>query len=390
MSVEDFQLIDNTEIDNSIIKRDFTKIYHQQRAQLNNPSQNIDFIFGENNNYHQIGNSYLEFTITLRKNNGDFEDDNSVLIRLVNNAFAFCFREASIKSTGGHEIELNKFVGQTSTMMRLLTSKDGDLSTCFDKVNENNINNTSLKEILIDNHTVRANNCKIVGQLPLEHIFGFCKTFKKITKGLGYHITLKTSDLNDIIYTTLPVATPIQITFDSLYLFVPSFIPNAETQVMFNDSVKNSSTLSFDSWITDRKIVNNGNEFQIDIGSAQNINSPKYLIIAHQTANRIATSDREINNAISDNLNVRKYFCEKDGGRYPKDEILLDYESNNYLDQYRDLKVFYKEYVDDLLLSPFINYPDMKNFYPIQVIDLRFQTDHISPKKNTIIRRISK
>ena len=50
-----------------------------------------------------------------------------------------------------------------------------------------------------------------------------------------------------------------KITFDSLYLFVPSFIPDAETQVMFNDSIKNSFTLSFDSWVTDRKIVNNGN-----------------------------------------------------------------------------------------------------------------------------------
>ena len=98
------------------------------------------FYSGKTINFHQIGNSYLEFTITLRKNGGDFLDDNSdELIRLVNNAFAFCFREASIKSTGGHEIELNKFVGQTSTIMRSLTSKDGDLSTCFDEINENNI-----------------------------------------------------------------------------------------------------------------------------------------------------------------------------------------------------------------------------------------------------------
>ena len=79
------------------------------------------------------------------------------------------------------------------------------------------------------------------------------KAFKKITKGLGYRITLKTADLQDIIYTSMAVATPIQITFDSLYLFVPSYIPDAETQVMFNDSIKNSFTLSFDSWITDRK-----------------------------------------------------------------------------------------------------------------------------------------
>ena len=43
--------------------------------------------------------------------------------------------------------------------------------------------------------------------------------------------------------------------------------------------------------------------------------------------------------------------------------------------------MFYKEYVGEPLLKPFISYPDMKNFYPIQVIDLRFQADHISPKK---------
>ena len=57
MSSEDFQLLDNEPFDNSIIKRDFLKKYHQQGAQLNYSDQNIEFIFGNNNNYHQIGNS---------------------------------------------------------------------------------------------------------------------------------------------------------------------------------------------------------------------------------------------------------------------------------------------------------------------------------------------
>ena len=57
MSLEDFQLLDNESIDNSISKRDFTKIYHRQGDQLNQSDQYIEFIFGENNNYHQIGNA---------------------------------------------------------------------------------------------------------------------------------------------------------------------------------------------------------------------------------------------------------------------------------------------------------------------------------------------
>ena len=32
-------------------------------------------------------------------------------------------------------------------------------------------------------------------------------------------------------------------------------------------------------------------------------------------------------------------------------------------------------------MNPFISYTDMKNKHPIQVKDLRFQVDHITPKK---------
>ena len=96
MSIEDFQLIDETIIDTSIVKRDYTKIYHQHRANLKESDQNVEFIWGENNNYHQNGNAYLQYDITVRRNdNANFADAND--IRLVNNAFAskcllLCFR----------------------------------------------------------------------------------------------------------------------------------------------------------------------------------------------------------------------------------------------------------------------------------------------------------
>ena len=379
MSIEDFQLIDGIEIDNSIIKRDFTKIYHQQGAQLNNPDQNVDFIFGENNNYHQIGNSYLQYDITVRKGD-DSNFANADVIRLFNDAFAFnTFKHASISTTSGSEIEINKYVGPTSTMMRVLTSKDGDIISYFDKIDETQIDDTSLKRRLIENHTIAANNGKITGQLFLEHIFRFCKTFKKITKGLGFHISFKTADLQDILFTT--IGTDIIVTINSLYLFVPTFIPDAQTQVMFNDSIKNSFSLSFDSWTTDRKIVNTGLGYQEDIGSSANINSPKYLIVPHQTAVRAGASNKANNISIFDNLDVRKYVVEIDGVRYPKDSVNVNYTKNDYLDQYRDIKLFYKEHLGEPLLKPFINYTDVKNTYPIQVIDLRFQVDHIKPKK---------
>ena len=268
-------------------------------------------------------------------------------------------------------VDKNKYVGPISTIMRVLTSKDGDLISYFDK------NDDTLKGMLINNHD-EPNKGKIVGQLPLEHIFGFCKTFKKITKGLGFQLTLKTADLQDILYTT--IADDIDVTINSLYLFVPTLIPDAATQTMFNDSIKNNFKISFDSWTSLRNIVNTDLEHQVDIGSAQNINSPKYLIAAHQTIAR-AGGGKTQNNAIFGNLNIRKYYVEIDCIRYPKDAVDTEYGVNNYLDQYRDIESFFKEYVGEPLLKPFISYPDVKTKYPFQVIDLRYQVDHINPKK---------
>ena len=111
MNLEDFQLLDNEPIDNSIIKKDFTKTYHQQGAQLNQSDQNIELIFSEINNYHQIGNVYLEFNISVRKNdttNFHLEDP----IRLVDNGYAFCLKEARLSTTLGSDFEHSKYFGQ--------------------------------------------------------------------------------------------------------------------------------------------------------------------------------------------------------------------------------------------------------------------------------------
>ena len=105
MSLEDFQFLDNEPLDNSIIKRDFTKTYHRRGDQLNQSDGNVEFIFGENSNYHQIGNGCLEFNITVRKNDDtNFHHEDPV--RLVNNGFAYCFKEARLGTTIGSDIEI--------------------------------------------------------------------------------------------------------------------------------------------------------------------------------------------------------------------------------------------------------------------------------------------
>ena len=388
MSLEDFQLLDNEPLDNCIVKRDFTKVYYRQVDQLNQSDQNIEFFFGENSNYHQIGNAYLEFNITVRNNDDtNFHYDDPV--RLVNNGYAFCFKEVRLGTTPGSDIEINKFCGQVSTIMRAISNKDGDLLSQFDNNNENDIpileqlanlplqiRDTPHQKMLINNHT-DSNKRKIEGYLYLKDIFGFCNTFEKVTKNLGFHLTFKTNDLQNFIYSSM--ADVINLTINNLYLYVPNFIPNVETQVMFNEATQSIYKITFDEWYTERRVISD-TITQMDIGTSQHVNSPNYLIGAHQTRTRADTANKNNNIAIFDNLNLQKYYVKNDPVRYPRDSVLIKYEQNENIEPYKDLKLFFKEYIGEELMSPFISYPDMKTKYPIEIIDLRHQIDHTKPK----------
>ena len=132
---------------------------------MKDSNQNIDFSFGENNNYHRVGVSHFENELKVEKDVDVAASRilvNEDVIRLVNNTFAYCFKEALSGMTGGSVIEHNKFCGPISTTMRSLTSKSGDLLSHFDKIDETAAQkkNTSLKHHLVNNHDEDANKGK--------------------------------------------------------------------------------------------------------------------------------------------------------------------------------------------------------------------------------------
>ena len=70
---------------------------------------------------------------------------------------------------------------------------------------------------------------------------------------------------------------------------------------------------------------------QHDIGSAPQVNSPKYLICAHQTKERRDGANKNKNNAVIDHRNLRKNHVEIDSLRYTRDSLLIIYEQNDYI-----------------------------------------------------------
>ena len=70
------------------------------------------------------------------------------------------------------------------------------------------------------------------------------------------------------------------------------FLPDAETQRSFNDSIKNSFTQFFDEWVSDRRVVNTELEYQVDIGCSHKIIGPKYAVLAHQSTARSENTNK--------------------------------------------------------------------------------------------------
>ena len=281
---------------------------------MNQESRNIGIISGENNKYHQIGNGCLEFSITVRKNDTTIFDYGDP-IRLLNIAFAFWFTEALLSTTLRSDIEHNKFCGQVSTIMRVISNKVGDFLSQFDNINGKDIPilerladllaqilTTPCQKMLINNHT-DVKKSKIKRYLFLEDIFGFCKNFDKVTRNFGFHLVFKTANLQNIIHTSR--GDDINVTINSLYLYVPNLIPSVETQSMFKEATQNIYKISFEKNYTERQVIS---DFlvQHDIGLAQQVNSPNLLIDANQTRIRSDTPNKNINIAIFDNLDPRK------------------------------------------------------------------------------------
>ena len=88
--------------------------------------------------------------------------------------------------------------------MSLLAQEDGDLSSCFDKIDEREAGKTisTIKHMLVDSHTKKDKIGKISANLPLEHNFVFAKHSKKIAKSLEFELQLKTSKEKQIINCT--------------------------------------------------------------------------------------------------------------------------------------------------------------------------------------------
>ena len=129
----------------------------------------------------------------------------------------------------------------------------------------------------------------------------------------------------------------INVTINNLYLFIPNLVPSVGSQLIFNEATQNNYNISYDEHHTERRLISDM-IFQVDIGSAEEVSSPKYLNCAHQKQLRNYVPNKKNNIAIFVNLDLRKYYVEIDSVRYPCDSVRTNYEEINCITQYKNLE----------------------------------------------------
>ena len=58
----------------------------------------------------------------------------------------------------------------------------------------------------------------------------------------------------------------INVTNNSLYLYIPNLIPSVEVQLLFNEATQNNYKIPFDDWYTEKRLISDL-LVQHDIGS---------------------------------------------------------------------------------------------------------------------------
>ena len=75
--------------------------------------------------------------------------------------------------------------------------------------------------------------------------------------------------------------------------------------MMFDEATQNEHKISYDEYYKDKRLISDM-IVEVDIGSAQPVSSPKYLICAPQTRLRLEFPNKNIKIAIFDKRYLRK------------------------------------------------------------------------------------
>lgn len=395
-----FMLDKSVILDRSNIKKDFRRYNPPSLATINNANQLITIDIPREDAFINLNDAYLSIELKVVKSADDTRYADNTPLTLVNMGGIALFSEASLSTSSKKQLERIDHVYQASLMYKMLSASDEDESLYFVKddgvalvVRAEDADATAHVAGNIGDKTIAFNKRRnrlindnpekgtLFLNIPLSEIFGFALHQDKIIYGLGFMLTLKRASNDNAIYRLGGVdAAKIEIT--DIALYVPHYTTSLENQILVTEHVNNNNltNMSYIERVMSTKSVNGNNTWTFELGVEAGMDIPIYVIVGFQTATRMGPS-QEQNNGIFDRLDVIGASLKIGSERYPDNEMQIDYNRNNYVQPYDELKRFKKEYIGEQSLGPFVTYKEFKDLYNLYVFDIRNQKEHLSAQQ---------
>ena len=371
-----FKLNENFEVDRRILKCDYIRYSPAETSTMNTPNSQIYINIPREDSVISLLNSYFDLNFEVIKKADDNRHGNGNDIKLVNLGRIALFTNFKLTTSSGKHLEDISHAHLVSLMDKLITSSKGsdDLSIGFDR------SSARRREEITTNKNVKS---RFHLRNMMKDVFGFGEGQEKATYGLGYKLTL-TRNKDEAVIDKVAGIADARIKIDHIHWYVPHYTPSMSQQAIKSKQILNKTPteLRYVERSVFMKQVKNQNLWNFEMGSAENINVPIWIIIGFQQQDRQDSQD--LNNDTFCRLPVVSAQCVIGTEKYPDAGILLNYEDDDYSQGYHQIKEAFRALAKDDILQPYITEEDFRTSnvraadvgFNLYVFDIRYQKNY--------------
>ena len=214
----------------------------------------------------------------------------------------------------------------------------------------------------------------------LQDVFGFAECQEKATYGLGYKLTL-TRNKDDAVIDKAGGIAEARIKIDYIHWYVPHYTPSIQQQSNLSKQIlsKTPTELRYVERSVFMEQVNNQNVWNFEVGNQENMNVPIWIIIGFQQQDR--QDSQNLNNDTFCRLPVVSAQCIIGTEKYPDAGILLNYDDDDYSQEYHQIEEAFRALTKDDIIQLYINDDIFRTSnaaandigYNLYVFDIRYQ-----------------
>ena len=367
-----FKLSEKYETNRDILKCDYIRYSPSEISTINIANSQVYINIPREDSVISLLNSYIElnFDVIRADNSNRYIDNND--IRLVNLGPIGFFSNYKLTTSSGKHLENIDHSHIVSLMYKLLTSSKGsdDLSICFDR-------DRNRRQRELSNN--KSQKRKYHVRLYLKDVFGFAEYQEKATYGLGYKLTMTRNSDNAVLNKGNAINNG-KVKINAIEWYVPHYTPSMQQQAILSKQIinKTPTQIQYPERSVFMKEVNTQNFWTFELGTQEGINIPTWVFVAFQQNDR--QHDQKLNNDTFVRLPVISAQVVIGTERYPDSAILLNYDDDDYSQDYGQIKEAFRALTKDDILKPYITEDDFRSSnngndigYNIYAFDIRYQ-----------------